>query len=171
MWGRKSTDNGVTWLADMAFSDVVTPLPAQPDANIVACYVGDYDYGSATAANHVTSWADGRVAINNASQQDPFTDKEPAAGGGGGIPCGDLVSFEARCKHTVNGDKLQARVILTDTSHSGEQVTISVDGNPNSVTISGSQAKLQINNEPLGQHTVELTDPAGCFSPVIVNCN
>src|SRR5438067_1377831 len=46
MWARKSTDNGVTWLADMAFSDVVTPLPLQPDPGIVSIYVGDYDYGS-----------------------------------------------------------------------------------------------------------------------------
>jgi hypothetical protein len=81
MWGRKSTDNGVTWLADMTFSDVVTPLPAQPDASIVACYAGDYDYGSATTTKHVTSWVDGRVPINNASQQDAFSDNEPAAGG------------------------------------------------------------------------------------------
>jgi len=170
MWARKSTDDGATWLADMAFSDAMTPLPGQPDSSIVACYAGDYDYGSALAGAHLTSWVDGRgPIISNKSQQDTFFDQEPA--GAGGIPCGDLVSFEARCKHTVNGDRLQARVILTDTSHSGEQVTITVDGNPNSVTINGSQAKLQINNEPLGQHTVELTDPAGCFAPVITNCN
>jgi hypothetical protein len=91
--------------------------------------------------------------------------------GGGGIPCGDLVSFQVRCKHGASGDKLQAKLTLTDTSHSGEQVTITVDGNPNSVTINGNKATLQINNEPLGQHTVELTDPAGCFAPVITNCN
>jgi hypothetical protein len=88
----------------------------------------------------------------------------------GGIPCGDLVSFQARCKHTVNGDRLQAKLTLTNTSHSGQQVTITVDGNPNSVTINGNTAQLQIPNEPLGQHTVELTDPAGCFAPVITNC-
>jgi len=34
MFARKSTDNGVTWLPDMAFSDVVSPLPAQPDPGI-----------------------------------------------------------------------------------------------------------------------------------------
>jgi hypothetical protein len=66
---------------------------------------------------------------------------------------------------------LQAKVTLTNTSHSGQQVTITVDGNPNVVTISGNKAQLQIANEPLGQHTVELTDPAGCFAPVITNCN
>jgi hypothetical protein len=91
--------------------------------------------------------------------------------GGGGIPCEDLVSFQVRCKHGAGGDKLQAKVTLTDTSHSGEQVTITIDGNPNTVTINGNKATLQINNEPLGQHTVELTDPAGCFAPVITNCN
>src|SRR5438094_9543862 len=85
MWSRKSTDNGATWLADMTFSDVVTPLPGQSDPNIVTGYAGDYDYGSALATSHVTSWDDGRVAISGASQQDTFFDQE-AAGGGGGTP-------------------------------------------------------------------------------------
>ena len=170
MWGRKSTDNGVTWLPDDMFSDVVTPLPGQPDPGIVDCYAGDYDYGSALATDHLSAWADGRVPIAGASQQDAFFDKEPT-GAAGGIPCGDLVSFHVRCKHRVGGDKLQAKLTLTDTSHSGEQVTITVDGNPHSVTINGNTATLQINNEPLGQHTVELSDPAGCFAPVITSCN
>src|SRR5580765_3951390 len=50
--------------------------------------------------------------------------------GGGGIPCGDLVSFQVRCKSGGGGQKLQAKLTLTDTSHSGEQVTITVDGDP-----------------------------------------
>ncbi len=81
MWSRKSIDNGATWLPDDTFSDVVTPLPAQPDPGIQATYAGDYDYGSAVAAKHATSWTDGRNAINAASQQDAFTDREPV-----GIP-------------------------------------------------------------------------------------
>ena len=76
MWSRKSNDNGQSWLPDDMFSDVVSPLPAQPDPNIVRVYVGDYDYGSAIATKHVTSWADGRVAINSQSQQDAFTDRD-----------------------------------------------------------------------------------------------
>src|SRR5207244_8432869 len=72
----KSPDNGVTWLADETLSDVASPLPLQPDPGIVATYVGDYDYGSAILTKHVTSWADGRVPINGASQQDAFTDRE-----------------------------------------------------------------------------------------------
>ena len=93
-------------------------------------------------------------------------------GGGGGIPCGDLVSFEVRCKPLNGGrHKLQARLTLTDTSHSGEQVTITVDGNPFPVTINGNQAQLQLNNPAPGEHTVVLTDPAGCFPPSMPSCN
>jgi hypothetical protein len=86
MWARKSTDNGATWLADMAFSDVVTPLPGQSDPNIVTGYAGDYDYGSAILTQHVTSWDDGRVAIGGASQQNTFFDQELAGGGGTPTP-------------------------------------------------------------------------------------
>ena len=74
MWSRKSNDNGATWLPDDTLSDVVSPLPAQPDPSIVSVYVGDYDYGSAILTKHLTTWADGRVAINNQSQQNAFTD-------------------------------------------------------------------------------------------------
>ncbi|PYJ78507.1 MAG: hypothetical protein DME69_08335 [Verrucomicrobia bacterium] len=76
MWARKSNDNGLTWLADDTFSDVVTPLPGQPDPGIIAEYAGDYDYGSAILTKHVSSWDDGRVPIAGASQQDAFTDRE-----------------------------------------------------------------------------------------------
>jgi hypothetical protein len=170
MWARKSTDNGATWLADMEFSDVITPLPGQPDPGIIAEYAGDYDYSYQVGNQHLHPWVDGRVTINNQAQQNAFVDKDPA-GGGGGIPCGDLVSFQARCQSNGQAHRIQAQLTLTNTSHSGEQVTITVDGNPNSVTINGNKAKLQINNPALGNHTVELTDPAGCFAPVITNCN
>src|SRR5437773_9415403 len=63
MWARKSTDNGATWLADMQFSDVVTPLPLQPDPGIQATYVGDYDYASSLLTQHLHAWVDGRVTI------------------------------------------------------------------------------------------------------------
>ena len=48
MYSRKSNDNGANWLPDDTLSDVVSPLPAQPDPGIVAVYAGDYDYGSAS---------------------------------------------------------------------------------------------------------------------------
>jgi hypothetical protein len=78
MWGRKSMDNGVTWLADQPFSDVLTPLPLQPDPGIQPTYAGDYDYGSSVLTQHLNAWTDGRVIINNASQQNAFFDSEPA---------------------------------------------------------------------------------------------
>ena len=93
-------------------------------------------------------------------------------GGSGGIPCEDLLSFQVRCKPTGGGGhKLQARLTLTDTSHSGEQVTITVDGDPIPVTINGNRAQLSINNPALGEHTVALTDPAGCFPPAVPSCD
>src|SRR5438876_4307860 len=56
MYSRKSNDNGVTWLAPDTLSDVASPLPLQPDPGIQAIYAGDYDYGSALATKHLTSW-------------------------------------------------------------------------------------------------------------------
>ncbi|MGE5208978.1 MAG: sialidase family protein [Alphaproteobacteria bacterium] len=79
MWARKSTDNGATWLPDDTFSDIVSPLPGQPDTSVQATYAGDYDYGSAILTKHFTSWDDGRVTISSQSQQDAFTDQEPSA--------------------------------------------------------------------------------------------
>lgn len=79
MYARRSNDNGVTWLPDDTFSDVVSPLPAQPDPGIVQSYVGDYDYASALATKHLSSWVDGRVPINGTYQQDAFTDQEVIA--------------------------------------------------------------------------------------------
>ena len=73
MFARKSTDNGVTWQPDMAFSDVVSPLGEQPYSL--------YDYQIAVATNHRTGWVDGRVAINGIQQQDTFTDSEPSGAG------------------------------------------------------------------------------------------
>ena len=93
-------------------------------------------------------------------------------GGGGGIPCEDLRSFQVRCKATGGGGhKLQARLILTDTSHSGKQVVMTVDGDPTPVTIKGDRAQLSLNNPALGEHTVALTDPAGCFPPATPSCD
>jgi hypothetical protein len=80
-WARKSNDNGVTWLTDDTFSDVISPLPAQPDPGIVGSYVSDYDYGSSVLNQHLHAWVDGRVNINGTSQQDAFFDREPSGAG------------------------------------------------------------------------------------------
>ena len=90
--------------------------------------------------------------------------------GGGGIPCEDLVSFRARCKARSSGHTLQAQLTLTNTGHAGEAVTVTVDGTPFVLTISGSKARLSTPETTTGPHTIELVDPAGCFPPQIVNC-
>ncbi len=80
MWARRSTDNGASWLADQTLSDVVSPLPAQPDPGIQATYVGDYDYATSSTNQHLRAWVDGRVAIGGSSQQDAFHDRQSTAG-------------------------------------------------------------------------------------------
>src|SRR6266849_518963 len=111
MWARKSNDNGVTWLPDDMFSDIVTPLPLQPDPGIVAIYVGDYDYGSSIATKHLSAWVDGRMPIGGASQQNAFTDAEPISGGGGA----NLVSAASRLTHGTAG-AFDINMPLTGTS-------------------------------------------------------
>jgi hypothetical protein len=125
MWSRKSNDNGLSWLPDDMLSDVVSPLPAQPDPGIVGSYVGDYDYGSALLTKHVTSWADGRVAIGGSSQQDAFTDRE-------------LVGFavtntDPACGSVVSTQPTQFVVNLSDAVNEG---TVS----PGDFTVNGTPA-------------------------------
>jgi len=99
MWSRQSLDNGATWLADDSLSDVASPLPAQPDSTVQSTYAGDYDYGTAIATKHLTSWDDGRVTICGQSQQDTFFDHQ-AISGGGGV---NLVSAASRLTHGAAG--------------------------------------------------------------------
>jgi hypothetical protein len=76
MWARRSTDNGASWLSDQTFSDVISPLPAQPDPGIQATYAGDYDYASSSPNQHLHAWVDGRVTISGIPQQDAFHDRQ-----------------------------------------------------------------------------------------------
>jgi hypothetical protein len=80
MWARRSSDNGATWLSDQAFSDVVSPLPLQPDPGIQAVYAGDYDYAASSPNQHLHAWVDGRNAISGSSQQDAFHDRQATTG-------------------------------------------------------------------------------------------
>src|SRR5207244_12730368 len=152
MFSRKSNDNGVTWLADDMFSDVVSPLPAQPDPNIQTPYAGDYDYGSAILVKHVTSWADGRVPISGQSQQDAFTDRELV---GFSVTttdpqCGSLVVGTAPTQFVVN---------LSDAVNEG---TVA----PSDFTVSGTSAdSVGFSN---GDQTITFTFNT---SPVIVGQN
>src|SRR5438477_2018149 len=162
MWSRKSNDNGLSWLPDDTFSDVVSPLPAQPDPSIVSVYVGDYDYGSAIAAKHVTSWADGRVAINSQSQQDAFTDR-------------DLVGFSV-----TTADPACGSVVTTQPTDFIVHLSDPVDPNtvqPTDFTVNGTPADTDVlsdgnltitftfNSTPVvnqGEQTMHI--PAGAFN-------
>ncbi len=119
MWSRMSTDNGATWSADEPFSDVVTPLPGQPDPGIVAEYAGDYDYSHPSPTGHIHPWTDGRVTLNSAAQQDAFVDQAAIDGGGG-----DEITLTAEVR--TRGNK--ARVSLTWEPADGGDVEVLRDG-------------------------------------------
>jgi hypothetical protein len=162
MWSRKSNDNGVSWLSDDALSDIVSPLPGQPDPAIVAGYAGDYDYGSATALKHVTSWTDGRVAINSASQQDAFTDRE-------------LVGFAVTtttpaCNSIVNTQPTDFVINLSDpvVPASVQATDFTVNGTPaNSFVLSNGNATItfHFNSSPVVTQAPQIMHiPAGAFN-------
>jgi hypothetical protein len=132
MWARKSTDNGASWGADEPFSDVVTPLPGQPDGSIVTEYAGDYDYSFASSTDHIHTFTDGRVTINNASQQDAFVDREAIGGGGGGdiTLTAQAETKDQRSRVTLNWDPADGGNV--DVLRDGVVVqTTADDGNTN----------------------------------------
>ena len=90
---------------------------------------------------------------------------------GGSIPCDDLVSFQTRCvRNDAGRHRVQARLTLTDTSHSGGQVTIAIDGKPFTVPINGNRAELSLNAQ-VGSHNFALIDPPSCFPPSDRDCD
>ena len=164
MWSRKSNDNGVSWLPDDTFSDVVSPLPAQNDPNIVGSYVGDYDYGAALLTKHVTSWADGRVAISGTSQQDSFTDRE-------------LVGFavttsDPACNSVITTQPTDFVIDLSDAVNTGtvQATDFTVNGTPaNSVTFQNgdTQITFHFNSSPVSTPGVQTMNiPANAFTRV-----
>jgi len=83
------------------------------------------------------------------------------------IPCSDISQFVTRCRP---GGLIQARVTLTNTTHNGDDLQISVDQVPYVVTVSGRRGTLSMSGFGPGIHTVELTDPPACFPAVNVTC-
>jgi hypothetical protein len=162
MWSRKSNDNGQSWLPDDMLSDVVSPLPAQPDPGIVSVYVGDYDYGAAIATKHVTSWADGRVTISSQSQQDAFTDR-------------DLVGFavtnaDPACGSVVDTQPTDFIINLSDPVDPAtvQASDFTVNGTPAdnfSLSNLNSTITFHFNTSPVqnqGEQTMHI--PAGAFN-------
>jgi hypothetical protein len=159
MWARRSNDNGVSWLPDDMFSDVVSPLPAQPEAGTIV-YVSDYDYGSALATKHLSSWVDGRVPINGISQQDAFTDRELVAqapmaqsafsrkthGAAGTfdvpLPLTGSVGIECRSGGATND--YQMIINFANSVTVGSASVTSGAGSVSSFTVSGSQVTVNL---------------------------
>jgi hypothetical protein len=152
----------VSWLPDDALSDVVSPLPAQPDPGIQPTYAGDYDYGSAILTKQLSSWVDGRVAISSTSQQDAFTDRElvgfavtttdPA--------CGSFVVGTAPTDFVINlSDPVDpATVQATDFTVNGTPADSFTLGNGN------AQITFHFNSTPVVQGENTMHIPAGAFN-------
>jgi hypothetical protein len=168
MFARKSNDNGVTWLPDAGFSDVVSPLPGTATGGIVG---SDYDYQMAIATSHRTGWMDGRVPINNTQQADVFSDGEGAVGGtptptpspagcsviSSSPPCGGIVVGTPPTDFTVN---------LTAPADGAQGSDFTVNGTPAIFAIlsnNDTTITFHFNTSPVVQGLNTMHIPAGAF--------
>ncbi len=160
MWARRSTDNGVTWQADEAFSDVVTPLPGQPDPGIVAEYAGDYDYSHPSPTDHIHPWTDGRVTLNSAAQQDAFVDRDAIGGGGGNI----VLTATARSRGT------DAKVSLSWDPADGGDIDVLRNGSVVQTTADDGRTKDRLRNSSGMTFTYQVceTGTSNCSNEVQV---
>jgi hypothetical protein len=116
----------------------------------------------------------GKDARYGAGRIDAYAAYLEAISGGGGIPCGDITSFQYRCV-TGSPYTLQFRItFLNSIAHSGEDVTFDVDGTEYVVTIGDngthSRAQMALTGQAAGTHSVTLVDPPGCFPTAMVTC-
>ncbi len=68
--GRQSSNNGVSFAAEITLSTALIPQPTQTDPGVVSCYAGDYDYDSNLNGDAYDSWTDGRRAVGGVQVQD-----------------------------------------------------------------------------------------------------
>ena len=92
------------------------------------------------------------------------------AGGGGGIPCGDLHNFIAVCRGPITNQFLLTGVLFDDASHNGKTVTLRVDGQDYDVTVVERLARLEIPGITSGKHEVVLVTPGACVPPKKTTC-
>lgn len=113
--------------------------------------------------NTDNSGANSGTLFTNAGFQSGYA---AVCSGGTGPTCGDVVKLKTSC----SAGKLVATLQLADSSHSGQTVTMTVDGASFDVPIAGSKAKLVRKNQTSGNHVVELTEPASCGISRTVSC-
>jgi hypothetical protein len=162
MYSRKSNDNGLSWLPDDTLSDIGSPLPAQPDFNVQGTYAGDYDYGSAIATKHVTSWVDGRVAISGTSQQDTFTDRD--------VVGFSVTTADPACGSVINTQPTDFIINLSDPVDPAtvQASDFTVNGTPaDTAQVSGDNLRITFtfDTSPVqnqGEQTMHI--PAGAFN-------
>lgn len=155
-----STDSLVQYQADTEGGNSGSSVVWDDSGEVVAIHThGGCSFGG--------GGSNSGTAITNNGLEAALADYCPI---GGGIPCADIQDFRTRC--TVAGDSnlLEAGVLLTDASHDGESITLSLDGADRSFPIVGRIARIAGNGAPGGAHTVEIEDPAGCAPAQIVIC-
>jgi hypothetical protein len=120
-------------------------------------------------ATGCTTWGLEATCIG-ATEPDKAYILSGTVGGGGGVACGDIFFFNAKCN--MNG-AAQAMVKMSG-DLSGETVTFDLDGDDYVINVlsngTNSIAKLTVPHAGMGAHTITLEDPAGCYSPVNFNC-
>ncbi len=79
--------------------------------------------------------------------------------------CADIRRLKAQC----GSDGVQVLVVLHNADHSGQTVTVSVNGVQSVLTIAGRLASGNVCC-PHGSITVSLVNPGGCVPPVSLNC-
>jgi len=66
---------------------------------------------------------------------------------------------------------MQARINLTNANHTGDLVEFTIDDVPYETTVgSNRRALISLSGFNIGSHDVELTEPPGCYPPIVVTC-
>jgi hypothetical protein len=129
VWGRRSADNGVTWLTDEPISDQLIPQPEQPDPNVQSCYAGDYNYATAFGTTHFATWTDGRNQVMGHFQQDVEFAAVPEA-----TASGFSLSVDPSALTIPPGGSDVSTVTVTSTGGFSAPVTLGCDSGPAGIT-------------------------------------
>lgn len=143
-------DCGVTCIAEYDIETTVALTATADTGSVFTGFIGDADCndGSVTMSTTVNCIANFELE------------------GGSGVPCTDIDNLRARC---LTDGSIQTRVILTNTSHDGDAVTIAIDGVQQTLPVIGQFAD-NFTSGFSGPHTVSLEDPAMCKADVPVVC-
>lgn len=82
------------------------------------------------------------------------------------VPCADVKKFKVKC---TNGT-LKVVTKLSNTTHDGKKIAISVNGTPINVAVSGKKSVYKQGGYS-GSVTVSMLSPAGCQADVVVDCS